>query len=745
MRENKVLRTISYIILPITVFIFIVSSVAFVFSANVNYRSKAEYFYSGDFLDLLLGRVSDIADDLIHATDENYFSIDDGTNKIFEDSDHFSIKIKDFKYIAVYNNKVLTNMNIYGKNLSLLIDEIREIEKNQAYFEYTNNQLKASNEQLNKKLQEEYSFLNRATISYYTIEESENPNQDIVLESSLIQPDTNALYEVEGNSYEVTDTVPIESLEPEEIQEIQEQQEIEEFSNSTQKILYKKARLSDFDFYITYDENFEGATHTEIAIKLLEMINPYKDVISIITPISFILSLIIAIYLINSIGHTKGKTGVELNDFDKIPFEILLLAFLICFAICGLILDEVIDRTALAGINLEKILLLIVSFYFINVVILEISVVSFIKRIKAKKLVETSISGKIIVFLIKIIKKVSKKAFAIIKKVYKNIVDYPNVTVKVIVYCLIVILIAMFGPVGIAVDLAIVGYTIYWLLVRIKSFKRFEEKLKKVSEGTLEDRINVSEYPIEFKKSVEYLNSISNGFETAIDESMKSERMKTELITNVSHDIKTPLTSIINYVDLLKKENIKGKKANEYLEILDSKSQRLKKLTEDLVEASKASSGNLKLDLKQINIIELINQALGEFEEKFKEKNLEIIPKYEKQTINIKADSKYMYRVVENLFSNISKYALEKSRVYIDVRNENSETILEFKNISKERLNITEEELMQRFVRGDKSRTSDGSGLGLAIAKSLIDLQGGKLICKIDGDLFKIEIRMKWI
>ena len=216
--------------------------------------------------------------------------------------------------------------------------------------------------------------------------------------------------------------------------------------------------------------------------------------------------------------------------------------------------------------------------------------------------------------------------------------------------------------------------------------------------------------------------------------------MKTELITNVSHDIKTPLTSIINYVDLLKIEQIESPKAKEYLEVLDSKSQRLKKLIEDLVEASKASSGNLKLNMERINLVELIKQTTGEFEDKFNEKNLNIEINSSDDNIYIEADNRYMYRVIENLFSNISKYALEGSRVYIDVTKKENEARIEIKNISKDKLNITPDELMQRFVRGDKSRTTEGSGLGLSISKSLTELQNGKFNVIIDGDLFKVEI-----
>ena len=216
-------------------------------------------------------------------------------------------------------------------------------------------------------------------------------------------------------------------------------------------------------------------------------------------------------------------------------------------------------------------------------------------------------------------------------------------------------------------------------------------------------------------------------------EDLKNERQKTELITNVSHDIKTPLTSIINYVDLLKQDGIDSEKSKEYLSILDNKSQRLKKLTEDLVEASKASSGNVRLKIEKINVKELIKQSLGEFEDKFNDKKLIIEENYPSKTVYINADNRYIYRVIENLFGNIAKYALDSTRVYIDVSCENKKLSISIKNISKDKL-------IQRFVRGDKSRTTEGSGLGLSISQSLTELQKGVFKIKIDGDLFKVNL-----
>lgn len=271
--------------------------------------------------------------------------------------------------------------------------------------------------------------------------------------------------------------------------------------------------------------------------------------------------------------------------------------------------------------------------------------------------------------------------------------------------------------------------------------EKIRDALKNIYEGKTDIELNENELKGVLKEMAIYIKDIAGGFSNAIEENLKSERLKTELITNVSHDIKTPLTSIINYVDLLKKEEIQDKKAKEYISILDQKSQRLKKLIEDLVEASKVSSGNVKLNIENIKIKELINQTIGEFKDKLEEKRLTVETKMPEEDLVIKADSRYIYRIIDNLFSNITKYALDGSRVYIDIENnKKSEIKISIKNISKEKLNISSDELMQRFVRGDKSRYTEGSGLGLSIAQSLTELQGGKFDIIIDGDLFKVDM-----
>lgn len=277
----------------------------------------------------------------------------------------------------------------------------------------------------------------------------------------------------------------------------------------------------------------------------------------------------------------------------------------------------------------------------------------------------------------------------------------------------------------------------------MKHLAHIKESLKEIYEGKENVVIASEDLEKSLKEMAEYINDIARGFSNAIEKSLKSERMKTELITNVSHDIKTPLTSIINYVDLLKKEEMPNDRAREYLEVLDNKSQRLKRLTEDLVEASKASSGNIKLNIEKLNVKELMKQISGEFEDKFQERKLELNLTMPEEDCIIEADSRYVYRVIENMYANVVKYALEASRVYVDIVPVENELQIQIKNISKERLNITADELMQRFVRGDSSRNTEGSGLGLSIAQSLTELQGGKFSIYLDGDLFKVIIQFK--
>ncbi len=267
-----------------------------------------------------------------------------------------------------------------------------------------------------------------------------------------------------------------------------------------------------------------------------------------------------------------------------------------------------------------------------------------------------------------------------------------------------------------------------------------QKAAKKMADGDLSYKVPTEKMYWGCKEHGENLNKIGDGLSKAVDERMKSERFKTELITNVSHDIKTPLTSIINYVDLLEKEELHNEKAEEYLDVLERQSSKLKKLIEDLVEASKASTGNLEVGNELLEAGVFLTQTVGEFEEKLLLSGLELIVKKPEEAVYISADGRHLWRVVDNLMSNICKYAQPSSRVYVNLEKENDVVTITFRNISKYQLNINGDELLERFIRGDSSRNTEGHGLGLSIAKSLVDLMGGSMEITVDGDLFKVRL-----
>lgn len=268
---------------------------------------------------------------------------------------------------------------------------------------------------------------------------------------------------------------------------------------------------------------------------------------------------------------------------------------------------------------------------------------------------------------------------------------------------------------------------------------------KRVASGDMSKPIDTSRMYWKFREHGENINKVSDGIALAVEERMKSEHFKTELITNVSHDIKTPLTSIINYVDLIKKEDVQDEKLQEYVDVLDRQSARLKKLIEDLMEASKASTGNLAVNLEECDVEVLLTQVIGEFEERLQKNQLEVVVEKPDYPVKMMADGRHMWRVLDNLLNNACKYSLPGTRVYVSLKKENNEAVIVFKNISKDALNIPSEELMERFVRGDSSRNTEGSGLGLSIAQSLTELMHGTMKLEIDGDLFKVTLRFPTI
>lgn len=283
---------------------------------------------------------------------------------------------------------------------------------------------------------------------------------------------------------------------------------------------------------------------------------------------------------------------------------------------------------------------------------------------------------------------------------------------------------------------------------KTREIMKIQQALELISTGALDTKLDVSEFHGQEKEVAEAVNQIRDGLMESVNESLKNEKLKADLITNVSHDIKTPLTSIVNYVDLLKRENLGNENARNYIRILDEKSQRLKQLTEDLVETSKITSGNVKLDMQKIDMVELLYQTGGEFNERFEARNLTIVTKIPNKSMYIYADGRQLYRSLENLYTNAAKYALENTRVYVELSNNDNKVVFTIKNVSKNELDIVSDgkvDLTERFVRGEKSRTTEGSGLGLSIAKNLTTLMGGKFEINVDGDLFIATIEYEMI
>ena len=288
--------------------------------------------------------------------------------------------------------------------------------------------------------------------------------------------------------------------------------------------------------------------------------------------------------------------------------------------------------------------------------------------------------------------------------------------------------------------LAINGGALYLLLKMIKQMRILRGAGQAMANGDLSYCVDTSGMKREFREHGENLNSIGRGMAIAVNERMKSERFKTELITNVSHDLKTPLTSIVTYIDLLQKEDIQDEKAKEYIDTIARQSKKLKKLTEDLIDASKASSGALNVNMERVNISELLRQSSAEYGERMEAVNITPVVNMPEEDIYVRADGRLLWRVVENLLQNICKHGMPGTRAYLEARTENGRAVVSFKNISQQQLNIPVEELLERFVQGDESRSRGGSGLGLSIAESLTELMKGKLKLSLDGDLFKVEL-----
>ncbi|RGK38322.1 sensor histidine kinase [[Ruminococcus] lactaris] len=353
--------------------------------------------------------------------------------------------------------------------------------------------------------------------------------------------------------------------------------------------------------------------------------------------------------------------------------------------------------------------------------------VSLIKRIKGRNLWKNSLLRVIVRFIYKIYDNRKKTTKTVLLLCGFFLLQGIAVLFRNGVTMLLVLL----------ADVGVFYVVLNGLLLKEKLKKGIEE----IALGNMEYQIPLQGLRGENLKLAEMINGIANGFHMAVEEAMKNERLKTDLITNVSHDIKTPLTSIINYVAILKQSDIADPKIQGYLDILEAKAQRLKTLTEDVVEASKVSSGNISLEYMDVDLVEMIQQTEGEMAEKFEARNLKMIVNLPAEPAVVHVDGRRMWRVLENIFGNAAKYAMPGTRVYADLKLEEDTVDLSLKNVSEHQLNISADELTERFIRGDLSRSSEGSGLGLSIAQSLTTMQGGTFNLYLDGDLFRVNIR----
>ena len=485
--------------------------------------------------------------------------------------------------------------------------------------------------------------------------------------------------------------------------------------------------LSDYTIYTSVLNNLEYVDDISMNSILYDVLVLVDQKAAFLIPFLVIIIIALVPVIVLGVGRTAKQDGIKLNWYDKILIE---LAALIAILIAGIGACFTISVNGVSNLATLVLAITIMAFgFFIIYLACILFFETVVKRLKTHTFLKTTI---IYWLYIKI----------------KELLDEVKITKRFILYFIIFIIanlicFAIMWSDGFpGIILSIILYAVVYGLIskRLKSYVKIEKAINDLYQGNTDIELEENEFVKEMKNMASQINDIAGGLSNAIDEKLKSERLKTELITNVSHDIKTPLTSIINYVDLLKKEGMDGEKAKEYLDILDSKSQRLKKLTEDLVEASKASSGAIKLNMEKLNVNELIKQVSGEFEDKFKARKLEEIITFPENALYIKADSRYMYRVLENMYSNISKYAMEGTRVYTDIIEKDGRIVIQLKNVSKQKLNISVDELMQRFVRGEASRNTEGSGLGLSIARSLTELQEGNFNIYLDGDLFKVTI-----
>lgn len=497
----------------------------------------------------------------------------------------------------------------------------------------------------------------------------------------------------------------------------------------------------DFVFAVSVDTKFS------VADSMADEAENYETYSKLMFPMlagavfGSVLWLIGMVWLTVTAGRKPKDEEIHLNGFDRWYTEIAA-GTVIGIWLAGTIISGTLIANSSLGYS-HAVVTVIVTCLICGTYTMAwflLGYLSLIRRIKAGTLWKNSLIRKVL----KWIGKCSGKLVDFARAFSRNTAEKIKVLLVGGAFLFLQFLIIGCGFTGAGVFLIILlivdAAAVIFIIRKADGLDLIMDGLKKISDGELQYKIKTDTLTGKQKVMAEYINNIGSGLDAAVENSLKKERMQTELITNVSHDLKTPLTSIINYVDLMKRENPTDPKIQEYLRILDEKSQRLKVLTEDVVEASKASTGNIKLEMNDIDFVEMVQQVIGEFEEKFQEKNLTMMVHFTDEPSIIYADGQRMWRVLENVFGNVVKYAMEGTRVYAEISNRNKKVTFSLKNISAQPLNISADELTERFIRGDVARNTEGSGLGLSIAKSLTELQGGEFKLYLDGDLFKVMI-----
>lgn len=483
--------------------------------------------------------------------------------------------------------------------------------------------------------------------------------------------------------------------------------------------------LSDGSIYaLTYTADLlQVETAPTYSYLLLSWLTEHTGLTIFLSALFAVLALFCFCFSMASAGHWAGHEGIHLTWLDKIPADVWLLVLLCTFFIGWEAFYYEWGRVVFCAALVPLVLLFLCA---------------FAAQCKAGTVLRGALIGRIARFLWRIVR-------AVFRALLHTLVRLPLVWKTALVGLVIagaefLLYINDFYRVRYGVFLVMKLIELLAVLYIAVSLRTLQKGGEKLARGDFSEPIDTRYLLWDFKRYGQELNDVQGGLEQAVQERMKAEHLKTELITNVSHDIKTPLTSIVNYVDLLKKEDMPSPAAREYIAVLDRQSHRLKKLTEDLVEASKASSGALNVELQPTDVNVLLSQIEGEYQERLAACHLTLVTQPPAPGTMIQADSRLLSRVMDNLVSNVCKYAMENTRVYVTAAVRDGQAVISFKNVSRDELNISPDELMERFVRGDASRHSEGSGLGLSIARSLVQLQGGTFALSIDADLFRADI-----